>query len=667
MSDEMENKTLENEYPEETKDVAEANNASSAADDTLPEVFDTSSDEAENTAPVAESGEIEVDSDAENIEEETLEKKKEVPFQTFYVGYDQFILNNKPFLIAAGAVHYFRIPKDYWRDRLLKLKACGFNTVITSIPWNIHEKNEGAYDFSGNNDVEGFLDLARDLGLYAIICPGPYIGADWEFGGFPWWLLKYDNIELRCMDETYLKLVDRYFDELIPRLANHQICRGGNVIMVQAENEYGSYGDDTEYVKYIVKGLIDRGIEMPIFTSDGIEDHQLINGSVEGVLRTAKFGANPSVNLPYLREFQETGPLMASEFWNGWFDTWGYKHYQRVPKDAAKSLQKTMADDASCAVYMFAGGTNFGLMNGAVSDEEYMPVVSSYDCDALLTEAGDVTPKYELYKKTLANHIKMDEEVQLDPQVPKAKYGKVPFTHWALLSENINNLSSPVKMKTPLPMEKIGQGYGYILYKTHLKGPRDYMPLILEGVHDRAYVFVNDDLYAVQSRNDEEYIVKLKVPEEGLDLSILVENMGRVSFGQELKDYKGLKSVRLGQTYVFNWEAYPIELNDLSRLEFKAESDMIFYDHPTFFKAQFIIEETPADTFVKLPDFTKGVIFINGRPLSRYWKEGPQRSAYLPAPFLIQGVNEIVVFETDGVEKKKDNPYVYFDNKPSLA
>ena len=588
--------------------------------------------------------------------------------KTFSISKEGFLLNGEPFTIVAGAVHYFRIPKEYWRDRLLKLKACGFNTVETYIAWNCHQKNEDTFDFSDNNNIEEFLDIAADLGLYAIVRPGPYIGGEWEFGGFPWWILRYDDIELRCMNERYIGFVDKYFDELIPRLATHQITNGGNVIMVQVENEYGSYGNDEKYMQYIAASLINRGINVPLYTADGIEDHMLTNGGIDGILRTVKFGANPSVNFPYLREFQPEGPVMCSEFWNGWFDQWGYKHYERKPQDAARSLQRILAEEASVSAYMFCGGTNFGWMNGANFDTEYKPIVNSYDSDGILTESGDITKKYEIFKKTIANHVQQqEEEITLDPQVPKAKYGTVPFTHCADLFANIDNLSSAFELLKPVPMEKLGQGYGYILYKTHIKGPSDYQPLVIKDVHDRAYIFVNDDLYAIQSRNDAESIVSLRVPAEGIDLTILVENMGRVSFGHELKDPKGItESVRLGQNYLYNWTAYPLELNDLSALDFHAETDMEFFDHPTFYKAQFIIEETPADTFVKLPDFTKGMIFVNGKPLSRYWSKGPQLSAYLPAPFLNQGINEVIVFELEGIRKNRSNPLLILDKTPEL-
>ena len=437
--------------------------------------------------------------------------------------------------------------------------------------------------------------------------------------------------------------------------------------MVQVENEYGSWGNDERYMKYIADALVSRGIDVPLYTADGIEDHMLANGSVEGIFKTVKFGANPSVNFPYLREFQPDGPLMCSEFWNGWFDQWGYKHYERKPSDAAKSLQRIMADDASVSTYMFCGGTSFGWMNGANFDGEYKPIVNSYDSDALLTENGEITKKYELFKETIARHVKQTEETPLDPQVPTIKYGSAPFTHSAELFANIDNLSSAFELLKPVPMEKLGQGYGFILYKTHIKGPSDYQNLVIKDVHDRAYIFLNDDLYAIQSRNDPESIVDIRVPAEGVDLTILVENMGSVSYGAELKDYKGITDcVRLGQTTLYNWVAYPLELNDLSRLEFKAENDMIFYDHPTFYRSQFIIEDTPGDTYVKLPDFTKGMIFVNGKPLSRYWDKGPQLSAYLPASMLCYGVNEVIVFELEGVKKGKENPRVYFDNVPEV-
>ncbi len=587
--------------------------------------------------------------------------------QTFSIGKDSFLLNGEPFTIVSGAIHYFRIPKEYWKDRLLKLKACGFNTVETFIAWNCHQKNEDAFDFSENNNIEEFLDIAAELGLYAIVRPGPYIGGEWEFGGFPWWLLKYEDIELRCMNKRYIDFVDSYFDELIPRIASHQITKGGNVIMVQVENEYGSWGDDAEYMCYIRDALTSRGIDVPLYTADGIEDHMLANGSVEGVLQTVKFGANASVNFPYLREFQEEGPLMCSEFWNGWYDQWGYKHYERKPADAAKSLQKIMAEDASVSTYMFCGGTNFGWMNGANFDGEYKPATNSYESDAILTESGEITKKFELFQKTIANHIKQPEKTPVPPQTLKAKYGSISFTHCANLFDNLDNISSAFELLKPVPMEKLGQGYGFILYKTHLKGPRDYMPLSISKVHDRAYIFLNDDLYAIQSRNDPESIVDIRVPEEGIDLTILVENMGRVSYGCELKDYKGITDcVKLGGTYVYNWTAYPIELNDLTAIDFKPETDITFFDHPMFLKAQFIIDETPGDTFVKLPDFTKGMIFVNGKPLSRYWSKGPQRSAYLPAPFLNKGVNEIIVFELEGIKKSNKNPVVVLSNKAKL-
>ena len=247
----------------------------------------------------------------------------------FLIGKNSFLHNGEPIKIIAGAMHYFRVPREYWRDRLLKIKACGFNTIETYTAWNLHEPTEGSFDFSGDLDLKAYLDLIKELDMFAIVRPGPYICSEWEFGGFPWWLLKYDDIQLRCMNATYLEKVNAYFDRIIPIIASCQIENGGSVIMVQVENEYGSWGDDEKYMQYMAAALVNRGIEVPLYTADGIEDHMLTNGSVEGVFKTVKFGANPSVNFPYLREYQEEGPLMCSEFWNGWFDQWGYRHYER--------------------------------------------------------------------------------------------------------------------------------------------------------------------------------------------------------------------------------------------------------------------------------------------------------------------------------------------------
>lgn len=296
---------------------------------------------------------------------------------------NDFYCDGKPIRIVAGAMHYFRVPREYWRDRLEKLKACGFNAVETYVAWNMHEKQEGVFDFSGMLDLGAYLDLINEMGMYAIVRPGPYICSEWEFGGFPWWLLKYSGMSLRCMDQTYLEKVDRFYDALIPIIAVRQTECGGNVIMVQVENEYGSFGNDSVYIRYLADGLKNRGISCILFTSDGDCNFMLSGGTVPEIHKACNFGSNASRAFKNLRKFQKTGPLMCAEYWNGWFDHWTEKHHSRNPDDAASCLNDIFNCGASVSVYMAHGGTNFGFMNGAnCTDEEYQPTVSSYDDDA---------------------------------------------------------------------------------------------------------------------------------------------------------------------------------------------------------------------------------------------------------------------------------------------
>ena len=292
---------------------------------------------------------------------------------TFEIGKKDFLLDGEPFQIISGAIHYFRVPREYWRDRLLKLRACGFNTVETYVAWNMHEPEEGVFDYSDMLDIEEYLRLAQEIGLYAIVRPGPYICSEWDFGGLPWWLLRNDDIELRCMHPDYLKAVDRFYDDLIPRLAKLQVTEGGNIILIQNENEYGSYGDDREYMRYLADGLRRRGVTVPLFTSDGAEYQMLTGGTVPEIHKTANFGSNPARNFKTLREYQPEGPLMCAEYWNGWFDHWEENHHSRNPQDAADCLDEILSMGASVSAYMFHGGTNFGFMNGANHYENTSP------------------------------------------------------------------------------------------------------------------------------------------------------------------------------------------------------------------------------------------------------------------------------------------------------
>lgn len=581
--------------------------------------------------------------------------------KTFTVEKDGFRLGGEPFRVISGAIHYFRVPREYWRDRLIKLKACGFNTVETYVAWNMHEPREGEFDYSDMLDIEDFLTTAAELGLYAIVRPGPYICSEWEFGGLPWWLLKNDGIRLRCMDADYIAAVDRFFDSLIPRIAAHQITEGGNVILVQVENEYGSYGDDSEYIRYLADGLRRRGINVPLFTSDGTNKQMLTGGTVPEIFKTANFGSRAEEQFAALREYQPDGPLMCTEFWNGWFDHWTEEHHHRPGDDAAASLDDILAHGGNVSAYMFHGGTNFGFMNGANCFDKYEPTVSSYDDDAPVNECGDLTDKYFRFREVISKYAPIPD-IELPAPVKKKKYGKFEFTACRRLFDCLDKLSAPVETVCPLPMEKLGQGYGFILYRTEVRGPRETQNVRIQEPRDRAYIYKNDELLGVQYRNDREPAVSTDIPAEGATLSVLVENMGRVNYGAYLRDPKGVtEGIGFGWNFIYHWQTYPLPLDDLSAVDF-IEQKPVFDSTPLLLRAEIDIDEC-CDTFVKLPGFKKGLIFINGRALSRYWEVGPQRSAYLPAPFLKKGKNELIVLELEGF----DEASVTLDDEPDLG
>ncbi len=580
---------------------------------------------------------------------------------TFAIEKDGFKLNGEDFRIIAGAIHYFRVPAEYWRDRLIKLKACGFNTVETYVAWNLHEPKEGVYDYSDMLDIEKFLDIAAELGLYAIVRPGPYICSEWDFGGLPWWLLKNDSMALRCMDKDYLAAVDRFYDDFIPRIAKHQITKGGNVILVQVENEYGSYGDDSEYIRYIAKGMADRGIDVPFFTSDGAEYQMLTGGTVPEIHKTANFGSRAKEQFARLREYQPDGPLMCTEFWNGWFDHWTEEHHSRDPQDAADAMDEILSMGASLSAYMFHGGTNFGYMNGANDYDAYEPTISSYDDDAPVNENGELTEKYYKFREVISKYAPIPE-VELPAPIKKKKYGEIEFTHSAKLFDNLDVLSTPVESVMPMTMEKLDQGYGFVLYKAFVRGPRDPQKVRLQDVHDRGYIYLDGEFVGIQYRNDKEPQNIVAIEEGGAELAVLVENMGRVNYGAKLKDAKGItQGIGFGNNFVYHWKNYPLPLDDVSGVDFKAGVPE-FDGTPVLLKAEFEVDEC-CDTFVKLPDFKKGIIIVNNRVLSRHWEVGPQRSAYLPAPFLKEGKNEIVVLELEGYKK----PAVLLDDEPDLG
>ena len=561
---------------------------------------------------------------------------------TFTVNERHFLLDGEPFRLLSGAMHYFRVPAASWDDRLAKLRAMGLNTVETYVAWNLHEPRPGEFHFEDNLDLVEYIRCAERHALRVIVRPGPYICAEWDLGGLPAWLLNDPGMRLRCCYPPYLQAVDRFLDALMPQLTPLQITRGGPILAMQVENEYGSYGNDKEYLRFLENGIRARGVDVLLFTSDGPTDEMLQNGTLPHLLKTANFGSQPQEAFATLRAYQPDGPLVCTEYWNGWFDHWGESHHTREPEEAAATLDEMLAAGASVNFYMFHGGTNFGFLNGANDfGGVYQPTTTSYDYDAPLNEAGDPTPKYALYREVLSKYTTLPA-LPLPTPAPKQAIGSVQCHESIGLFDALPVLSEPRASVTPEPMEYFAQNYGFILYRTTLTGPRPDAELTVRGLHDRAQVFGDGELLGTLERGPVEASLTLNIPAAGLTLDILVENMGRVNFGPSLLDRKGItEGVQLGQQYLYHWDVYPLPLDQLDTLVWKTSER---HNGPAFYRAHF--EATSQlDTFLALPGWTKGVCWLNGFNLGRYWQRGPQKTLYVPGSLLKPGQNELILFE----------------------
>jgi len=578
---------------------------------------------------------------------------------TFHYSGSSFYDNDQPIQILSGAIHYFRIVPEYWQDRLLKLKACGLNTIETYVPWNLHEPKKGEFNFEGIANLVRFIELAGELDLKVIVRPSPYICAEWEFGGLPSWLLADSDMRLRCYHKPFLDHVDDYYDKLLPLLKPLLCTNGGPIIGLQIENEYGSYGNDKEYLNYLKEAMISRGMDVLLFTSDGPEDSMLQGGIIDGVLATVNFGSGAKEAFDKLREYQPDAPIMCMEFWNGWFDHWREEHHTQPTKTVVNVLDEMLRLNASVNFYMFHGGTNFGFYNGANghTEDSYEPTVTSYDYDALLNESGDPTEKYYAVREVISKYVEL-EACELPAPIQKKAYGRVVMTEQAPLIANLDRISTPIHSAYPETMEKLGQDYGFIHYSTFISGPRPKEEFYIQDLHDRALVYLDGQLAGVLDRSDSSAAqLAFDVPSDGVQVSILVENLGRVNYGPYLKDRKGItEGVRYGRQFLSNWTTYTLPLTDLSGLAFES---LFQQTQPSFFRGNWMVKEI-GDTFLSLEGWTKGIVFINGFNLGRYWNVGPQKTLYVPGPLLNQGENEIVVFELHGTT---DIAVTFFDHR----
>ncbi|MFF4935059.1 beta-galactosidase [Streptomyces griseofuscus] len=569
-----------------------------------------------------------------------------------------FRLGDEPFRIISGSLHYFRMHPDQWADRLAKARLMGLNTVDVYVPWNLHQPRRGAaLDLDGALDLPRFLDLAAAEGLHVLLRPGPYICAEWEAGGLPAWLLTEPGVRLRTGDPRYLEPVEQYFAQLLPELRPHLATRGGPVIAVQVENEYGASGlEDTAYLERLVTVLREGGVDVPLFTSDQAGD--LAAGGLQGILRTVNFSRNAARNLETLREHQPTGPLMCGEFWSGWFDRWGGGHQGRPAAAVAECLDEILASGASVNIYMLHGGTNFGFTNGANDKGRYRPTVTSYDYDSPLDEAGDPTEKYRLLRETIARYAPVPAQPVPAPG-PKLQLQDIPLLERASLLAQADVLGSPHRAPAPPTMEELGQNFGFVLYETELP-EAGAGTLRAARVHDRAQVFVDGQPVGTLERESQENALTLRSPAPGARLSILVENQGRVNYGPRLKDWKGLAGpVSFRGRDLAGWTATALPLDRFDALSY---TDADTAPGPAFHRGTFEVDRA-ADTFLHLTGWGKGNAWINGFALGRYWSRGPQRSLYVPGPVLRGGSNEIVLLELHGTRE----PVVHLRRSPDLG
>jgi beta-galactosidase len=575
----------------------------------------------------------------------------------FSIGEHDFLLDGQPFRILSGALHYFRVHPDLWADRIEKARLMGLNTIETYVAWNAHAPAPDVFDLTGGLDLDRFLTLVADAGMKAIVRPGPYICAEWDNGGLPVWMFRDPGVGIRRAEPRYLAAVKEYLDRVLGIVAQHQITAGGPVILVQVENEYGAYGNDEKYLAALVEFTRAAGITVPLSTVDQPVGAMLKDGGVEGAHRTASFGSNVVEKLAVLRAHQPTGPLMCMEFWNGWFDDWGGQHNVTPVERAAADLDAMLAEGASVNFYMFHGGTNPGFTSGANDKGVYRAIVTSYDYDAPLDEAGHPTAKYHAFREVISRYHPVPDAVPV-PAWPAPELT-------APLTDPVFPLAEPWRWGSwqeryrPPTLDELDPLPRLALLRTRLHGAGPGV-LVFGEVRDRAAVFLDGAPVGVLLREHHQRAIGL--PRAHGELVVLLEDQGRVNYGPRIGEPKGLiGGAFLDGVELTGWEVLPLPLDLLpepwpvgtvTRQRFLAASGRQRTEAagpvagPVLLRSEFTLAE-PADLYLDTAGWGKGMAWLNGYPLGRYWRRGPQRTLYAPAPVLRAGRNELVLFELE--------------------
>jgi len=570
---------------------------------------------------------------------------------SFKLEKSEFLLDGKPFQMISGEMHPARIPMEYWRHRIQMAKAMGCNTIAAYVFWNYHEIEPGAFDFqTGNHNIAQFIRIVQEEGLFLMLRPGPYVCAEWDFGGLPSYLLSIPDIKVRCMDPRYTDAVERYIKTLALQVKDLQVTKGGPIVMVQVENEYGSYGNDRTYMKWVQEVWKKNGIEVPFYTADGATPFMLEAGS----LPDAAIGLDPGTNESNFAEATKANPIVpsfCSELYPGWLTHWGEKWQRPDTTALIKDVKWLMDNKKSFNFYVIHGGTNFGYWAGAnaFGPTQYQPDVSSYDYDAPINEMGQATPKYDALRKVMAKYLPAKQKLPAIPApIPVIE---IPEINLSASASVWDNLPASIQSPQPKPMEMFGQKGGFILYRTKLIGHKKGKLRITE-LHDYATVFVDGKYVGKLDRAKAENIIELPASTtSNPQLDILVEGMGRINFAEYMIDRKGITDrVSLNGMTLMDWQiiTLPFDENYLQNLKFTSGEA----SRPgTFFKGEFELTAT-GDTYLDVTQWEKGVVWVNGHNLGRYWNIGPQKQLYCPAPFLKKGKNEIVIFDLHQLSPK---------------